>query len=1059
MIPISFERPEWLWLLLIVPVAVAGPLIVRSLAALPAGRRWFVLAVRAALLAALILAMAGAQHVRENRDLAVIFLVDQSRSIPEKLTLAQEEFARKASVTGRRPHDDKAAVISFDGETNIEQLPMRGVFIERITPPVDPDRTDLAKAIRLALATFPEGMAKRIVLLSDGNENAGDALSEAAEAAAAGVSIDVVPLEYEHAAEVMFDRLDVPTQANLQDRVPIRMVLRSKRPASGKLTLYHNGQLVSSEPVKLTAGIRPLVQEMPLNSPGVHKFEARFEPDDPKMDAVVQNNVARGFTFVQGEGSVLLLTTEPSCDAAMIEALKDEHVNITSMPMDQAPEDILEMLDYDAIILANVPADRFTANQKEQLAAYVKDMGGGLVMTGGNEGFGAGGWLGTPVEDVMPVKFDLKQRKEIPRGALALIMHTCEMPRGNYWAEQVSIAAVKTISSLDYVGLIAYGFSGGTQWEIPFQVARSKEAIISQIQKISNRIGDMPDFQSGLDLAYQALIGVRDAQQKHVIIISDGDASPPSSALLSKIANKKITVSTVTIGFGNHVMEPEMKRIAKMTGGRYYRANNPKTLPQIFIKEAKIVRRPLIREVPEGFKPHLRSMMPEVTAGVSEAELPPLTGHVLTTPRSAANEFSRILMSTDKEDPLLVVRQCELGKTIAFTSGWWTHWATQWVAWPKFSKLWAQAIRWAMRQGGAADFEISTRLVGREGRIIVEALDKDASFLNGLKIAGRVVTPDSSGMGVQLQQTGPGRYEGTFPAMQNGHYVAAMTYRKPDGSTGMIKTGLSVSYSPEYRELNTNEALLRQIAERTEGKLFSPIGELSDGTITSPKAEEGEVYRRPVAPSISRRPIWHWILAWVVIPLLLLDVAGRRLASMVAISICVEIVVLIWLLSIGGLYRYWWGWPLAVLLAEAVGWAIRWRTIPLVIQFIESELRGQRAAEAAAVSVSRLKGIREKVREEMAERAKADAERREASRAEVDLEPVDTSARFDLGEAGDRDVGDLDRAVGGAKTQAPPADRRRKPASGGKEGEDESMTSRLLKAKRRAQEERQQDDE
>lgn len=149
-VPLSFERPEWLWLLLLVPVAIGLPLWFRSLAALEGGRRWFALAMRTGLLIALILAIAGAERVRENRDLAVIFLLDQSRSIPESLQLKAEQFTQEMGSSSKRPHDDKAAVISFDGKSNIEQLPMRGVFIERVTPPVEPDRTDLSQAIRLA---------------------------------------------------------------------------------------------------------------------------------------------------------------------------------------------------------------------------------------------------------------------------------------------------------------------------------------------------------------------------------------------------------------------------------------------------------------------------------------------------------------------------------------------------------------------------------------------------------------------------------------------------------------------------------------------------------------------------------------------------------------------------------------------------------------------------------------------------------------------------------------------------------------------------------------------
>ncbi len=1033
--PLSFERPEWLWLLAIVPVVIGLPLLLRSLNALPPGRRALALVLRAALLIAIILAIAGAERVRRNTDLAVMFLLDRSRSVPTSYLQRQQQFIEAFRDPAVRPRNDKTGVVAFDGKSNIEQFPIRGVFIDRLTPPIEPDRTDIAQAIRLAMAAFPGDMAKRIVLLSDGNQNAGDVLREVVEAAANGITIDVVPLEYEHEREVYFARLDAPSQANLQDRVALRMVLRSRDPTPGKLVIYHNDTRIDETDVTLRAGITPLIYEVPLNSAGAHRFEARFEPDDPNDDAVAQNNVGRAFTFVHGEGRVLLVSKNRNEDQALLRALEAEHVNVDMISMNQAPEDVLQMLDYNAIVLANVPADMFTEDQKQQLASYVRDMGGGLVMTGGNDGFGAGGWLGSPVEEVMPVRFDIKARKQIPRGALVLIMHTCEMPRANYWAEQIAVAAVKTISSLDYVGLIAYG-GGGTNWEVKFQVARNKSAIINRIQKISSMIGDMPQFGPGMEMGYQALIGARDAAQKHMIIISDGDASPPQGMLLSRLARNRITCSTVTIGFGAHVFPAEMRRIAKATGGRFYQANNPRMLPQIFVKEAKIVRRALIRE--ETFQPRLRLNMPEITAGITNDELPQLEGHVLTTPRLAANEFSRVLMTTDREEPLLAIRQCELGKTIAFTSGWWPRWSPAWTSWESFGKLWAQALRWCMRQGQSAEFEVSTQLEGREGQIVVEGLDKDATFLNGLDIAGKVLTPGGATKTVRLHQTGPGRYEGAFPVSADGHYVSMLTYRKPDGQRGMLKTGLSVSYSPEYRELTARTDLLRQIAEQTGGEVL-PL---------DPK--QANIFRRPVRPSISKRPIWPWLVGWIVIPLLLLDVASRRLASMVAISVCIEIAVLLWLLGAAGWYPFWWGWLLAILIAEAVGWAFRWRTIPGMIRSIDSELRGLRASEAAAESVSHLKSVRDRVREELAERA-------EAERHDVSEEATpDAGARFDLGDVGDKPVGDLDQVVGGAKTQEPIREKRRKPP--GQAEEEGSTTSRLLRAKRRARDE-QKDDE
>ncbi len=992
-LPLSFERPEWLWLLLIVPLVVAGPLIVRSLVVFSAGRRWLVLLTRAALLVVLILAMAGAQRQRRGSDLTVVYLLDRSHSIPQELQSLQMPFIRQASSPEKRRANDKVAVISFEGQSNIEQVPMRGVLIDRVTPPVEPDRTDLSRAIQLALATLPEGTAKRLVVLSDGNENLGNAAKAAAEVGAIGIGVDVVPLCYEHANEVMVDQLIAPAHASLDQRVTLRMVLRTKRPAAGSITLYHNGQRMNSLPVKLEAGINPFVYDVAITHGGLHQFEVRFAPDDPAMDGIVQNNVGRALTFVDAKGKVLLLTTDATADAPMASALKDQEIDIAVMNIDDAPEGVLDLLNYDAIILSNTPADRFTEAQKEALAAYVRDLGGGLIMTGGDDSFGAGGWLGSAVEDVMPVTFDLKNRKQFLSSALMLVIDKSGSMAGEKieLARQAAKGAVKALGRLDKAGIVA--FDGAPYWVSQIRPVGDGGALVNHINRLD--AGGGTHMGPALEEAYDELKNTS-ANLKHVIVLTDGQSQPSDfRRIVRAMAKSRITVSTVAVGVGaDHAL---LKQIATWGKGRYYYTDDPSKVPQIFIKETKVLLRNLIREAPQGFKPRLSGALPEITLGLTDAELPVLYGHVLTMPRTTPNAFSQVLMATDKRDPLLAVRQCELGKTVAFTSGWWTRWGRQWAQWPKFSSFWAQTTRWSMRQGGAADFDVSIRQVDRDGRVVVEALDKDASFLNGLTIAGNVVTPDLTAMPIRLHQTGPGMYEGRFPVVKNGHYVATLSYRKPTGERGRIDAGLSLSYSPEYRESTGSGQLLREIAERSGGKVLDFDGDRAD------------VFRRPVPPSITRRAIWDWLLAWFVVPLLLLDVGVRRLASVVTISICVEIVILVWLLGACGWHAYALGWLGAVLLAEAVGWAIRWRSIPIVLEGIASELRGQRAAEAAAESVGRLKSLRERVRDDMTARNEPAPGRRDGP-------PPDASTRFDTGRTGGKGAGGLDKALGGAGT-------------------------------------------
>ncbi|MHC4066201.1 MAG: vWA domain-containing protein, partial [Planctomycetota bacterium] len=437
---LGFDKPAWLWLCLLVPVLVLVSL--RSLAGLDPVRRVLSLVLRSLVIVVVAASLAEVVKVRRNDDLTVMFLMDRSQSVKEKLD-QQEEYVRQACRD--LPPNDRVGVIDFARNAFLEQLPMRGGYhLEpgRLPEMPNKDRTDIAAAIRLAMAMFPHDTGKRIVVLSDGNDNMGDVLTEAHRAKADNVVIDVAPLHYQHRNEVYFDRMVAPTNAEEGEQVPLRMLLHSQRATTGTIDLYHNDRKVELPAgyarVELQPGNNPFVIKLPIQGSGPQRFSAVFTPDDAGSDTIVDNNRADAFAFVSGRGKVLVVTSNADHDARLVEALRSENIRVHVQDATEGEMDLLQMLEYSCIVLANVPAHTFTDEQQQALARYVRDMGGGLIMTGGNDAFGAGGWIGSPLEEVMPVSFEIKHKRVIPRGALVLIMHSCEIPRGNFWGKEVA---------------------------------------------------------------------------------------------------------------------------------------------------------------------------------------------------------------------------------------------------------------------------------------------------------------------------------------------------------------------------------------------------------------------------------------------------------------------------------------------------------------------------------------------------------------------------------------------------------------------------------------------
>ena len=1008
---VRFEIPGYLALLAVLPLLLVFSY--RSLAGLGPARRIVALTARCLVVLLIVLALAGVQRTEEVKDLAVVFLLDRSKSIPQELQ--REAFRYVARAAEEREADDRLGVIGFDGIAGVEQLPMRALEIDRITETGDADRTSLAAATRLGLALLPSDATGRIVMISDGNENVGSVLQEAQQLGAAGIPIDVLPIQYERDSEVIFEQLKAPATATDQETINLQMVLRSKQACSGKILLWHNDELLDLNgpaegggfDVELSPGPNRFERPVPLYVSGAHRFRAQFVPDNAADDTIADNNVGRAFTCVSGQGRILILTTsedmsaEQSSARILADALATEKLVCEIEVAGDQVLDQVRLLDYSLVVLGNVPAGSLRDEEKQALAVYVRELGGGLIMVGGEDSFGAGGWLGSPVEEVMPVSFDVKHKKEFLKGALVLVMHACEIPAGNHIGERCAIEAVKALSQYDLVGVLAYGWQGAQQqhWTVPLQEVGDRTRIIGAIKRMS--MGDLPDLDEVMRPGVEALMKRPDAGAKHMIVVSDFDPQAPRSDLINAMKDNGITCTTIAIGYGGHFIdEYKANQIAKSTGGRFERTNDYSKLPQIFIKESRVVRRSLVQE--GLFHPQIVNPLSPLVAGLTGQGLPDLRGMVLTTKKDAATVPVVRRTQDQEDDPLLAHWQAGLGKTIAFTSGLWPKWGTDWTAWPGFSKFWAQAVRWASRQQEAAAFDITTSVQGGRGKIRIDAVDKQADAVNFMDVIGTLVTPEQSSERLQLTQTGPGRYEAEFDARERGNYIVNLAYAIGQGaqaSRGALRTGLTVSYSPEYADVRPNLPLLGALQAQTGGRMMNA---------NEPKA----VFDRAgLQPAETRLVMWETLVRWMLL-MFLVDVAVRRIAiNPVAMARKVRQFV-----------------------AEMAG-------------------RGRPASEAAAV-LTTLKGARDRARDERraTETPRPEATARPDATARYEARPADAKRTPDT-----KATEDLGRALGGATQQDAPVVAR---PTGKKPAQSEAdYTSRLLRAKRRAREDMHKDQE
>ncbi len=803
-----FVFPWALVLLIVVPWSIWMGVRIRSLST---ARKWLAIALRTLILLALIGALAGAELVKSNDKLAVFFLLDQSNSIPEAACLGAVAAVKNISdlyMTGR----DEAGIIAFGEEASIELSVAPSLEFDRILSYVGGEQTDAAAAIRLAMAAFPQGYMRRIVLFSDGNETQGSALEEAKLAQAAGVEVDVVPLMIEGGNEVRIREASAPSRVNAGEPFQVRVVVTADQDCEGTMRLYQRTRegkrMLAPTEVTLRKGDNVFLLPQELGASGFYEYEASIESG---ADTVLANNKARAFTIIYGKPTVLYVDSDPEHSVYLEPALREEGVDVLRVGLGDMPTSLAQFQNYDAVVLSNVASTDLSSDQLHGIEALVRDLGIGLVMVGGPDAFGAGGFHGTPVEKALPLSMDLKQRKVLPRGALVLIMHTCEIPDGNAWAREIGLASLNVLSSHDLMGALAW-LGVGEDWIFGLQPVGDKSLMRGALMQANP--GDMPLMGPTLRMAYDAL-KTADAAAKRIIVISDGDPGAPSGSLIRAIIDTQVSVSTVCIAPHSMSDQNMLKKIAKATGGEYYYVNDPQKLPQIFTKEAAVVKSGILIE--EEFTPAVRHDS-ELLLGFHEGPFPTLQGYVATTPK----ENATIPLVTHKDDPLLAHWRYGLGKSVAFTSDVTNRWAAEWLGWDGFDRFWAQTVRWAMRDVTRSNFRVETKAKDGRGYVKIDAVDDEGNFVNFLRPEGVVTGPEPhfARHDVALTQTGPGVYEGTFPVDDPGVYMMNLTYENPDGSNGMIPAGLAMNYSREYEYNTTNLPYLEQIAAVGAGELL-----------------------------------------------------------------------------------------------------------------------------------------------------------------------------------------------------------------------------------------------
>lgn len=832
-------------LLILIPLIVVFVLYrAKRLARLSVWRRRSIIALRVVIAILIVLGISGFGLNKVSDNATTVFVVDSSDSAVDSKG-ALEGFVKEALKSKKA--SDKVAVVNFGNNTAVEVAPAKNVNFSSVQTMINGKFTNIEQALKNAAALIPSEDRKRIVLISDGEENAGDAQKAAKALAGQGINLDVFQLTKEIGSEIQVKKIEVPETLKLNDKFEVTTKINSNVKTKGKLKLYRDRELVNEISIDIQKGDNNFAFTDTALKGGVVTYSAEIETNE---DTLSQNNKMATFSYIEDKASVLVIQDK---DAGGIELAKimESGAKVQVTNPDKVPLEMQELQKYDGFIISNVSAERLDDKFLDNLEVCIRHLGKGLLVTGGDNSYAPGGYYKTVLEKVLPVNMDIKTKEEDPNLGLVLVIDKSgSMAEGQYGVSKVELAKEAAIRSSevikkdDMIGVIA--FDGAYKWVVNTKKPDNLKAIQDAIGTI--RADGGTSILPPLEQAYLSL-KVADTKLKHIILLTDGQAEKTGyEALLDKINEAGITLSTVAVGNGADM--PLLKALAYGGHGRFYSTDEFTDIPKIFTKETFLAGKTYFNN--RTFTPKLSAYSPILSEIDS---IPQLDGYVGTTSKSAA----RVIFSSDKDDPILATWQYGLGRTAAWTSDAKGMWTSSWMQWQQSPKFWKNLISWLLQKKVKDNYTVNGGFVDGKGNLEL-TLPADERLENET-VEATIVSPEGKEEKAKLEPVSPGVYKGSFSGDETGVYIANISVNSNGEAVKNISSGIIIPYSPEYDITTKRDNVLEKLALESGGRVLK---------------NPSEVFSGELQRTVSINDMTN-ILLILIILLLMLDITLRRL--------------------------------------------------------------------------------------------------------------------------------------------------------------------------------------
>lgn len=831
--PFFFDRQEFLYALALLPI-----LWFLQRKAFRSVLSFIGLLFHTAIIVLLILAAAGLHTLKPGMDTTPVLVIDTSHS----LTAAQRQWMYDTITRNFHPDKETPTVI-FAGRQRLTSWNEAATLLQNPSADLQLDDTNVEGALTTLLSSMHN---RNVYLLSDGWETQADARSLTPLFAEKSLKIyPFPPPPAEAAPNIAVQRLSAPSTIAGGEAVTVSLALDNTNatPVRGAVTLRQGEKVVWQQDLTLAPGSSLVTHPVSLTGDGLIPLRALFTPRDSKENTNTQDDQAAAWVTVAPQEKVLLVSARAQDNRYLEKALENRGLNVTATDI-SSKSSTIPSESFSAIILNNVAKDKLPPGMMNSLDDYVS-RGGGLLMIGGEESLGLGGYKGTPIEKVLPVSL-LPPQKPERHTAVVLVIDTSGSMRKEdklLYAKEGIRTVSRNLKDADLLGII--GFDREPFVIVPLEyLSKIRGDIDYRLDRLTASGGTF--LLPALEEAKRQLER-RSAARKQVIVLTDGETGGSGSDYLDLVSvmQRELKINVSAIALGSEANLRLLSRIADYGGGAFHHTTNPSSLPDIFLDEMEeqtqektMVEKDLV-PLPNPDSPLLKDA---VGRG-----MPSVKGYVEASLKSGAR--MDIALRTDgKRPPLLASWTYGRGKAVAFTSDANGRWSAPWVNWEGFSRFWSQTVRWCFPENKEEkESHFAVELGHNDAGLVIDVFSFGTSE-EGRNASAKINGPGSHDSTLPLERLAPGHYQGTLPSPQVGDYRINVTV--PSGEKiGPLGYTVPPRHTGETPQPQPNLPLLEALASATGGSINPDLTTLVQPT-SPPQQQPLFPYLLPLAMAL-----------------------------------------------------------------------------------------------------------------------------------------------------------------------------------------------------------------